>query len=59
MKIRPARKLIDASGKCAKEGSAYGQCVLASYSNMAPKACEKEFASFKACVSRNFKGKLW
>lgn len=44
-----------ASGQCAKEGAAYGNCVLQQYENMTKGACDKEFAQFKNCVSKAMK----
>ncbi|KAG2733476.1 hypothetical protein G9P44_003001 [Scheffersomyces stipitis] len=58
-RVRPAKKLIESSGKCAAEGAAYGQCVLNNYTMMAPNACEQEFLKFKNCVSGSLKGKKW
>lgn len=52
-KTRPAKRLMAASGKCAAEGMAYGQCVLKTYSLMAHNACEAEFTRFRACVTKH------
>lgn len=52
LKVRPAKRLMEASGKCTKEGAAYGQCVLNSYQTMQKDTCAKEFAIFKQCVQK-------
>ncbi|KAK6457418.1 uncharacterized protein RJT20DRAFT_127639 [Scheffersomyces xylosifermentans] len=58
-KVRPAKRLIETTAKCATEGTAYGECVLKNYTAMSHNACEKEFLQFKQCISKQLKGKRW
>lgn len=54
-KVRPAAKLMKASASCSQLGSAYGDCILRTYNNIAKDTCAKEFALFKECVSAQTK----
>ncbi|CUM67164.1 uncharacterized protein PRCAT00004857001 [Priceomyces carsonii] len=58
MNKRPARKFIELSGKCSKEGYAYGQCVLGCYSTIGKDSCAAEFMKFKECMIK-VAGKKW
>lgn len=49
-RVRPAKRLVQAGGKCAQEGAAYGQCILQSYQTMTHHKCDKEFVKFRQCV---------
>lgn len=48
---RPAKRLMEAGGKCSTEGMAYGNCILNNYTTMNKDLCGKEFTKFKTCVS--------
>lgn len=50
-KIRPAKRLMEASGKCSSEGLAYGNCVLNNYTTIKKDMCGQEFIKFKTCVT--------
>ena len=50
-KIRPAKRLMEASGKCSSEGLAYGNCVLNNYTAIKKDMCGQEFIKFKTCVT--------
>ncbi|KAK6202794.1 uncharacterized protein RJT21DRAFT_118870 [Scheffersomyces amazonensis] len=52
-KIRPAKRLVNATGKCAVEGSLYGQCILQKYATIRKDDCAKEFQAFQQCVNAN------
>lgn len=58
-KVRPAKKLMEISAKCSKQGLAYGQCVSKGYATMGKDSCGSEFAAFKQCISKEMKGKKW
>ncbi|KAF9057810.1 hypothetical protein BJ165DRAFT_1333846 [Panaeolus papilionaceus] len=49
---RPIQRLAVATTKtCAGEASAYGKCIVASYTDISKEACKREFEKFKACVT--------
>ncbi|EGW34576.1 uncharacterized protein SPAPADRAFT_60005 [Spathaspora passalidarum NRRL Y-27907] len=51
-KIRPAKRFIQSSAKCADSGKLYGECILANYTGMTKDRCANEFNKFKACVAK-------
>ncbi|KAI0074166.1 hypothetical protein K474DRAFT_1573434, partial [Panus rudis PR-1116 ss-1] len=47
----PLRRLAVASTTtCATQASAYGKCILATYTDVRKDACKDEFAKFGACL---------
>lgn len=54
----PAKRLMEVSGKCSKEGALYGNCVLQNYQTIGHKTCDAEFIKFKNCMVKNV-GKKW
>ena len=47
----PLRRLAVASTvNCSTEASAYGKCILQTYTDMRKDACKEEFAKFGACL---------
>ncbi|KAJ2879643.1 hypothetical protein FB639_003036 [Coemansia asiatica] len=42
---------------CAKEATAYGQCVTANIETIGKHACQAQFQAFKACAQQTLKRK--
>jgi hypothetical protein len=57
-KVRPAKRLVETSAKCSKEGALYGQCILNNYQTLGHNTCDKEFVAFKQCITKHI-GKKW
>ncbi|CAL1706936.1 unnamed protein product [Somion occarium] len=56
--ITPLRRLAVASTvTCSAQASAYGQCILATYTDVRKDACKEEFARFSACLHQVMKRK--
>ncbi|KAK7692729.1 hypothetical protein QCA50_004362 [Cerrena zonata] len=54
----PLRRLAVASTvNCSTEASAYGKCILQTYTDMKKDACKEEFAKFGACLRQTMKRK--
>ncbi|KAI0035555.1 hypothetical protein K488DRAFT_29994, partial [Vararia minispora EC-137] len=48
---RPLRRLAHASTvTCATQAAAYGQCILATYTDVRKDSCKAEFEKFGACL---------
>ncbi|KII92576.1 hypothetical protein PLICRDRAFT_172651 [Plicaturopsis crispa FD-325 SS-3] len=55
---RPLRRLAQASvTTCATPASAYGRCILATYTDVKKDICADEFKQFKDCLSKTMKRK--
>ncbi|PSN68307.1 hypothetical protein BS50DRAFT_633911 [Corynespora cassiicola Philippines] len=54
-RTRPIDKFATAVAKCSKEGSVYGQCILADYNNVHKDKCMIEFLKLKECYLANMK----
>lgn len=50
-RIRPAKRLMNAAGGCAKYGAEYGNCILLKYQTIKKGDCAQEFQKFKSCVT--------
>ncbi|KAI8993909.1 hypothetical protein BD414DRAFT_394563, partial [Trametes punicea] len=47
----PLRRLaLHSTTTCAAVASAYGKCILATYTDVQKDACKEEFAKFGACL---------
>ncbi|SCV75014.1 BQ2448_8043 [Microbotryum intermedium] len=67
---RPLQRYPTAFAACATQASplpplidhsiaiAYGKCIGAKYTEVAPGMCEKEFQTFKACVAQHVRSSL-
>ncbi|KAH9839544.1 uncharacterized protein C8Q71DRAFT_517263 [Rhodofomes roseus] len=42
---------------CSVQASAYGKCILATYTDVRKDACKEEFAKFGACLREAMKRK--
>jgi len=48
---RPLQRLaIHSTTTCAGQASAYGKCILATYTDVRKDACKEEFAKFGQCL---------
>ena len=53
----PLRRLAVASTTtCSQQASAYGKCILATYTDVKKDACKEEFAKFGACLREAVSG---
>ncbi|KAI0300986.1 hypothetical protein B0F90DRAFT_1817284 [Multifurca ochricompacta] len=51
LSLTPLRRLAIASTTtCAKEASAYGKCIVATYADVHKDKCKAEFDKFGACL---------
>ncbi|KAH9892771.1 hypothetical protein C8Q73DRAFT_699390 [Cubamyces lactineus] len=54
----PLRRLaLHTTTTCSSTASAYGKCILATYTDMSKDACKEEFAKFIGCVHEAMKRK--
>ncbi|KAL7281463.1 hypothetical protein ACG7TL_004778 [Trametes sanguinea] len=54
----PLRRLaLHSTTTCATTASAYGKCILATYTDVHKDACKEEFAKFGACLREAMKRK--
>ncbi|CAN6638552.1 hypothetical protein TRVA0_017S00650 [Trichomonascus vanleenenianus] len=58
VRVRPIDKIAKATAACSVASAAYGQCILANYTAVAPDMCAKEFAEFRRCVQEKL-GRKW
>ncbi|KAF2114606.1 hypothetical protein BDV96DRAFT_577103 [Lophiotrema nucula] len=56
-RTRPIDKFAAAVGKCSKEGSVYGKCIMADYNNVYKDKCLTEFMALKNCYLKATKGR--
>ncbi|KAH9930384.1 hypothetical protein B0H21DRAFT_699987 [Amylocystis lapponica] len=49
--LTPLRRLaVHSTSTCSAHASAYGKCILATYTDVKKDACKEEFAKFGACL---------
>ncbi|KAI0335025.1 hypothetical protein GY45DRAFT_976048 [Cubamyces sp. BRFM 1775] len=54
----PLRRLaLHTTTTCSSAASAYGKCILATYTDVSKDACKEEFAKFGACLREAMKRK--
>ncbi|KAH9935462.1 uncharacterized protein B0H18DRAFT_413203 [Fomitopsis serialis] len=56
--LTPLRRFAGhATTTCSAQASAYGKCILATYTDVRKDACKEEFAKFGACLRETMKRK--
>ncbi|KAF9820315.1 hypothetical protein IEO21_01529 [Rhodonia placenta] len=49
--VTPLRRLaLHSTSTCSAQASAYGKCILSTYTDVKKDACKEEFAKFGACL---------
>ncbi|KZT11043.1 uncharacterized protein LAESUDRAFT_644223 [Laetiporus sulphureus 93-53] len=49
--MTPLQRLaMHSTSTCASQASAYGKCILATYTDVKKDACKEEFSKFGACL---------
>ncbi|PFH51537.1 hypothetical protein AMATHDRAFT_94691, partial [Amanita thiersii Skay4041] len=46
------RFALHSTTTCATEATAYGRCILATYTDVKKDICQQEFAKFGACLRK-------
>ncbi|KAJ4002115.1 hypothetical protein F5050DRAFT_1802676 [Lentinula boryana] len=55
---KPLKRLaVHATTTCAKQASAYGKCILATYTDVRKDICKEEFDKFGRCLREAMKRK--
>ncbi|KAK7030759.1 hypothetical protein R3P38DRAFT_2930361 [Favolaschia claudopus] len=55
----PLKRLaIHSTSTCAAQASAYGKCILATYTDVTKDVCKEDFAKFAKCL-RDAMGRKW
>ncbi|KAF9465080.1 hypothetical protein BDZ94DRAFT_1255255 [Collybia nuda] len=56
--VTPLKKLaIHSTSTCSSQASAYGKCILATYTDVRKDICQEEFTKFGECLRKAMKRK--
>ncbi|PCH43677.1 hypothetical protein WOLCODRAFT_103967 [Wolfiporia cocos MD-104 SS10] len=56
--LTPLRRLaLHSTSTCSAQASAYGKCILGTYTDIKKDACKDEFVKFGACLREAMKRK--